>query len=44
MQIKWNEDSKVAGKYVERMVFAEAVSWHVEDKVLGHLNKTIVFE
>ena len=24
-------------------VLAEAVSWHVEDKVLVHGNKTIVF-
>lgn len=37
------EDLKVAGRHVERLVLAEAVSWHVEDKVLVHGNKTIVF-
>ncbi|MBZ5749282.1 formyltetrahydrofolate deformylase [Metabacillus rhizolycopersici] len=37
------EDLKIAGRYVERRVLAEAVSWHVEDKVLVHGNKTIVF-
>ncbi|WP_085993577.1 formyltetrahydrofolate deformylase [Oceanobacillus senegalensis] len=37
------EDLKVAGRHVERRVLAQAVSWHVEDKVLVHGNKTIVF-
>ncbi|WP_205672163.1 formyltetrahydrofolate deformylase [Ammoniphilus sp. YIM 78166] len=37
------EDLKVAGRHVERTVLAQAVSWHVEDKVLVHGNKTIVF-
>ncbi|WP_066065150.1 formyltetrahydrofolate deformylase [Neobacillus soli] len=37
------EDLKTAGRHVERRVLAEAVSWHVEDKVLVHGNKTIVF-
>lgn len=35
---------KVAGSHVERQVFAEAVSWHIEDKVIVHGNKTIVFD
>jgi len=38
------EDLKVAGRHVERSVLAEAVSWHVDDRVLVHGNKTIVFE
>ncbi|WP_078410638.1 formyltetrahydrofolate deformylase [Priestia abyssalis] len=37
------EDLKIAGRHVERSVLAEAVSWHVEDKVIVHGNKTIVF-
>jgi formyltetrahydrofolate deformylase len=37
------EDLKIAGRHVERRVLAEAVSWHVEDKVIVHGNKTIVF-
>jgi formyltetrahydrofolate deformylase len=37
------EDLKTAGRHVEKRVLAEAVAWHVEDKVLVHGNKTIVF-
>ncbi len=37
------DDLKTAGRHVEKKVLAEAVSWHVEDKVLVHGNKTIVF-
>ncbi|MCM3569825.1 formyltetrahydrofolate deformylase [Neobacillus mesonae] len=37
------EDLKTAGRHVEKRVLAEAISWHVEDKVLVHGNKTIVF-
>lgn len=37
------EELKVAGRHVEKQVLAQAVSWHVEDKVLVHGNKTIVF-
>ncbi|WP_332631739.1 formyltetrahydrofolate deformylase [Halalkalibacter flavus] len=37
------EGLKVAGRHVERLVLAQAVSWHVEDKVIVHGNKTIVF-
>ncbi len=36
-------DLKIAGRHVEKRVLAEAVSWHVEDKVIVHGNKTIVF-
>lgn len=37
------EDFKISGRHVERNVLAQAVDWHVEDKVLVHGNKTIVF-
>ncbi|WP_309520804.1 formyltetrahydrofolate deformylase [Brevibacillus agri] len=37
------EDLKVAGRHVERNVLAQAISWHVEDKVIVYGNKTIVF-
>ncbi|MGE7687131.1 formyltetrahydrofolate deformylase [Peribacillus simplex] len=38
------EELKVAGSHVERQVLAQAVSWHIEDKVIIHGNKTIVFD
>lgn len=38
------DDLKTAGKHIERMVLADAVSWHIEDRVIVHGNKTIVFE
>ena len=31
------------GRYIERVVLARAVGWHVEDRVLLHGNKPIVF-
>lgn len=37
------EELKRMGRYIERMVLARAVTWHVEDKVLVHGNKTVVF-
>ncbi|CRK82333.1 formyltetrahydrofolate deformylase [Neobacillus massiliamazoniensis] len=37
------EDLKKIGKYIERTVLAQAVKWHVEDRVLTYGNKTIVF-
>lgn len=37
------DELKRLGRYVERLVLARAVSWHVEDRVLVHGNKTIVF-
>jgi len=36
-------DLKRIGRHVERMVLARAVSWHCEDRVLVHGNKTVVF-
>jgi formyltetrahydrofolate deformylase len=36
-------DLRRAGRYVERAVLARAVSWHVDDRVIVHGNKTIVF-
>ncbi|MQA10332.1 MAG: formyltetrahydrofolate deformylase [Pseudonocardiaceae bacterium] len=36
-------DLRRSGRYVERAVLARAVSWHVEDRVIVHDNKTIVF-
>jgi formyltetrahydrofolate deformylase len=37
------EDLRRLGRYIERVVLARAVNWHVEDRVLLHGNKTIVF-
>lgn len=37
------EDLKRIGRHVERVVLARAVTWHLEDKVLVHGNKTVVF-
>ena len=37
------EDLKRIGRYVERVVLARAVGWHVEDRVLVHGKKTVVF-
>lgn len=37
------EDLKVAGRQVEKQVFARAVRWHIENRVIVHGNKTIVF-
>lgn len=37
------EDLKRIGRHIERIVLARAVSWHVEDRVLVHENKTVVF-
>jgi formyltetrahydrofolate deformylase len=36
-------DLRRMGRYIERVVLARAVGWHVEDRVLLHGNKTIVF-
>lgn len=36
-------DLQRIGRYVERVVLARAVTWHVEDRVLIHGNRTIVF-
>ncbi len=37
------DDLKRIGRHIERVVLARAVSWHVEDRVLVHGNKTVVF-
>lgn len=37
------EDMKRAGRRIERTVLARAVKWHVEDRVIVHGNKTVVF-
>jgi formyltetrahydrofolate deformylase len=37
------EDLRRLGRYIERVVLARAVGWHIEDRVLLHGNKTIVF-
>lgn len=36
-------DLQRLGRYIERMVLARAVTWHVEDRVLLHGNRTVVF-
>lgn len=36
-------DLKRIGRQVERAVLAQAVKWHLEDRVIIHGNKTIVF-
>jgi formyltetrahydrofolate deformylase len=37
------EDLKRIGRQIERSVLARAVAWHLEDRVLVHGNKTVVF-
>ncbi|HEV2371047.1 MAG TPA: formyltetrahydrofolate deformylase [Streptosporangiaceae bacterium] len=37
------EDLRRMGRHVERAVLARAVGWHLEDRILVHQNKTIVF-
>lgn len=37
------EDLKKEGRHIERIVLARAVLWHVEDRILVHKNKTVVF-
>jgi formyltetrahydrofolate deformylase len=37
------EDLRRLGRHVERSVLARAVAWHLEDRVIVHQNKTIVF-
>ncbi len=36
-------DLQRMGKHVERSVLARAVAWHLDDRVIVHKNKTIVF-
>jgi formyltetrahydrofolate deformylase len=37
------QDLKRIGRHIERTVLARAVQWHLEDRILVHGNKTIVF-
>ena len=37
------DDLRRLGRHVERAVLARAVDWHLEDRVIIHQNKTIVF-
>lgn len=37
------EQLKAKGREMERTVLAQAVQWHLEDRVLVHDNKTVVF-
>jgi len=37
------EDLKRIGRHVERLVLARAVAWHLEDRILVHGGKTVVF-
>ncbi|MDQ3656183.1 MAG: formyltetrahydrofolate deformylase, partial [Chloroflexota bacterium] len=37
------DDLRRIGRQTERAVLARAVAWHVEDRILVHGNKTIVF-
>jgi formyltetrahydrofolate deformylase len=37
------EDMRRVGRYVERQVLAQAVTWHVEDRVIVDGDRTIVF-
>ncbi|MNI23271.1 Formyltetrahydrofolate deformylase [compost metagenome] len=37
------EDLKRIGRHIERIVLARAVAWHVEDRIIVHHNKTVVF-
>lgn len=35
---------KRIGRTIERVVLARAVKWHIEDRILVHQNKTVVFK
>ncbi|MCZ8512585.1 formyltetrahydrofolate deformylase [Paenibacillus filicis] len=37
------DDLKRIGRHIERTVLARAVAWYVEDRVIVHGNKTVVF-
>jgi formyltetrahydrofolate deformylase len=37
------DDLKRIGRHIERIVLARAVQWHVEDRIIVHQNKTVVF-
>ncbi len=37
-------DLRRIGRQIERAVLARAVTWHVEDRILVHGNRTVVFD
>jgi len=37
------EELERIGRDIERVVLARAVNWHLEDRVLVHENRTVVF-
>jgi len=37
------DDLKRIGRTIEKVVLARAIKWHLEDRVLVHQNKTVVF-
>ncbi|MCL7747854.1 formyltetrahydrofolate deformylase [Halalkalibacter alkaliphilus] len=37
------EQLRVAGRNVERIALAKAVTWHINDQIIVHGNKTVVF-
>ena len=37
------EELALLGRDIERVVLSRAVSWHLDDRVLVHGNRTIVF-
>src|SRR5690606_14892481 len=37
------DDLKRIGRHIERIVLARAVNWYLEDRILVHQNKTVVF-
>ena len=43
LSFAYRADLRRLGRYIERVVLARAVGWHVDDRVLLHGNKTIVF-
>jgi len=38
------EDMRRVGRQIERTVLARAVAWHLEDRILLHGNRTVVFD
>jgi formyltetrahydrofolate deformylase len=38
------DELKRTGAWIERIVLAQAVKWHSEDRIVVHKNKTIVFQ
>src|SRR5699024_11041972 len=35
---------RVTGRHIERIALARAVTWHANDQIIVHGNKTVVFE